>query len=218
MKFVTDLTSGIVVDRTGLNSLKTDEMATALSDIYGRGKEVLVVDNVKQFFGDVNLFRSLEGNAPGLTLILEKRGIALDDEQKATLSAFIDLKAYITAQIVATTPPPPPYPFAEVPEGWTLEDNINIGKTVVGRRVGDTGYIIGRKALETIWNAASKKWARGVSGRYERAGSVRAAGYTRNLEVYSDSVNVGCQTIKRFELEQVAVHMDWAIPEVPAKD
>ena len=46
MKFVTDLTSGIVVDRTGLNSLKTDEMATALSDIYGRGKEVLVVDNV----------------------------------------------------------------------------------------------------------------------------------------------------------------------------
>lgn len=218
MKFVTDLESGIVVDRYGLNDLKTDEMATALSDIYGRGKEVLVVDNVKQFFGDVNLFRSLEGNAPGLTLILEKRGIELDDEQKATLSAFIDLKAYITAQIVATTPPPPPYPFTEVPEGWTIETNINIGKTVVRRRKGDTGYSIGRKTLETIWDAASKKWARGLTGRYERAGSVRADGCTRNLEVYSDRVDVGCQTINRYELEQVAVHMDWAIPEVPAKD
>lgn len=216
MNFITDLNSGIVVDREGLNKLKTEAMGVAMADIYNRGKEVIVVDNVRAFFGDATLFRALEGNVPGLVLILEQRGIKLEDEQMATVNAFVDLKTYIKEQIAALAPPIPPYTFAEIPTGWTVENNIKIGKTTIRRRTGsDTSHSIGLKTFATLWGKASNKWAAGPGmERARSAGRIPVAGYSRNIDVYAEHVTVGCQRIRRYELEQVALALGLDLPEM----
>jgi hypothetical protein len=220
MDFITDLDSGIVVDRVGLNKLKTEELGTAMSDIYGRGKEVLVVDNVRAFFSDLNLFRALEDNAPSLTLILEQRGVKLEDEQVSAINTFAELKGYIKQQLESLKPPAPPYVFADVPTSWSVAKNISIGKSSIRRVAAATrggGYCIGLKAFATLWAKCGKQWATGEDlGRGRSVGHVWASGYNNNAEVSATHVIIGCQNIKRYEMEQVALAMSLPFPEMIA--
>lgn len=219
MDFITELNSGIVVDRAGLNKLKTVDMAATLAETYAKNKPVVLVDNVKQFFGNTNLFRALEGNADGLDLILEQRGIELTQDQKDLVVNFNNLKAYIQDQIAALTPPPPPYPFADVPDGWDVDEYIKINTNTIRRLKGrGTDYSIGMKACKNLWDWIAPYWAGNVSRLGHRDHYVRASGYSNYAEPYKDKVEIGCQTIQRHELEQVALKMGWAFPEVKSED
>ena len=216
MDFINELNSGIVVDRNGLNKLKTADMAATLAETYAKGKQVVLVDNVKQFFGNTNLFKALEGNTDGLELILEKRGIELTDDQKALVVNFNNLKGYIQDQIAALTPPPPPYPFADVPDGWSVETHIKFQVKQIKRAQGNTDYSVGYKTLEKIWTHAAAYWA-GLS-KDRRLNGVQAGGYWRDVHVNDTYIEVGCQRVQRYELEQVAVARGWALPEVKTED
>lgn len=218
MDFVTELNTGIVVDRAGLNKLKTDEMATSLAEIYGKGKTVMIMDNVRGFFSNANLFRALEGNAEGLDLILEQRGIELTEDQKDLVTNFNNLKAYINDQIAALTPPPPPYPFATVPEGWDVETHIKFTTNTIRRIKGGTDYAIGIKACKNLWDWVAPYWAGNVDSLGRRSHYVRASGYGNYAEPDRTSIDIGCQTIRRHELEQVALKMGWDFPEVKTED
>lgn len=212
MDYVTELRAGIVVDRAGLNKLKTEDMAVALSDIYGRGKTVLIMDNVRGFFSNANLFRALEGRADGLDLILEQRGIELTQDQRDLVVNFNNLKAYINDQIAALTPPPPPYPFADVPDGWSVETHIKFQTKQIRRAQGITDYSVGYKTLERIWTHSAAYWA--GNSRDRRLNGVQAGGYRPDVQVNDNYIEVGCQTIQRYELEQVAVARGWEFPLV----
>lgn len=216
MDYVTELNAGIVVDRAGLNKLRTEEMAGALSEIYGKGKPVVIMDNVRGFFSNANLFRALEGNAEGLDMILEQRGIALSEDQLDLVINFNNLKSFIQDQLTALTPPPPPYPFAAVPDGWTVEDNIRVTKSRVSRAKGRGDYYVSLKGAERLWNGAAQYWAGNTTSRYLENASY--GGYWRQPEVNNNRVEVGCQTIQRYELEQLALALGWTFPEVQQED
>ena len=216
MDFITELNSGIVVDRGGLNKLKTVDMAATLAETYAKGKTVVLVDNVGQFFSNTNLFKALEGNADGLDLILEKRGIELTQDQLDLITNFNNLKGYIQDQIAALTPPPPPYPFAVVPDDWSVETHIKFQAKQIKRARGNTDYTIGYKTLEKIWTQAAAVWAGNSNDRQMHG--VQAGGYWRDVNITDNQIQIGCQTIKRYELEQVALERGWAFPEVKPKD
>ena len=216
MDFITELNSGIVVDRAGLNKLKTVDMAATLAETYAKNKPVVLVDNVKQFFGNTNLFRALEGNADGLDLILEQRGIELTQDQKDLVVNFNNLKAYIEDQIAALTPLPPPYPFAVVPDGWSVETHIKFQAKQIKRAQGNTDYAVGYKTLERIWDHAAAVWSGNSKDR--NLSGIQAGGYWRDVRVHDNNVEIGCQRIQRYELEQVAVARGWAFPEVKSED
>ena len=215
MDYVTELNAGIVVDRAGLNKLKTQEMAVALAEIYGRGKTVMIMDNVRGFFSTANLFRALEGNTEGLDLILEQRGITLTEDQLDLVTNFNNLKAYINDQIAALTPPPPPYPFADVPKGWVIDEHIKFTTNTIRRLKGrGTDYSIGMKACKNLWDWVAPYWAGNVASLGRRDHYVRASGYSYYAEAYKNHVGIGCQTINRYELEQVALKQGWEFPVV----
>lgn len=217
---VTVLKAGTIVDRAKLNKLKADEMNTVLAAAYTGGATVHIIDNVKTFFDDTALFQALETNSDLLPLILEQRGVTVSEEDMFIVGKYVALVNRLGADLLALIPPPPPYTFADVPEGWTVEANLNLGKVSLRRKKsnsqGDgTGYTVGYKGLQTIWNHASKYWAGQITNRTTPA--IRASDYSRTGYVYDNKVEIGCQTVRRYELEQIALHLGWDFPEVKSK-
>lgn len=208
MKFVTDLQSAVVVERGPLSELKADAMAQALSDIYSRGKPVMIVDSAQKFFSARHLVSVLDdpSKADLLPVLLEKRSISLTQADQLAISSYHDFKQRLIHAIASSKET---YQFAYVPDGWVLKDRILFQSKTI-RRV-DGHHTIGYRALRQLWDAASKYWA-GIVDHPELP-YVRAGGYTRQAEIKRDKVVIGCQTIQRFELEQAALHLEWDFPK-----
>jgi hypothetical protein len=209
MKFVTDLNSALVVERAGLSQLDSTNMTSTLDHIYGQGKPVIIVDSAAKFFSNANLLATM--NDPELhdhfSLILEKRGIDLEEEDLDTLSSFSALKQRI---IDALMDSPVPYTFAAVPANWKLLDEIVFNSKSI-RRSANSSYTIGYRTLQMLWEKASPVWA-GLEDRVESV-YVRASGYERYANIKENQIEIGCQNIQRFELEQIALHLDWDFPQ-----
>ena len=211
MKFVTDLNAAVVVERRGLEALDTAKMAEAMKDIYGRGKPVIVVDNMRQFFSTKNLMAVLDNpeQASLIGVLLEQKGIDLQFNELETIKAYHQLKA----KILEASSGVAGYDFAPVPDGWNIEDKVVINKNTIRRSNGFASESVGKKTLEEIWKRASRIWnGDGNEGRF----SMRVAGYYRDVTVTENLVAIGCQNVKRFELEQLAVHQGWTFPDTRA--
>ena len=211
MDFVTELTSNVVVERKGLENLSTEKMAEALATIYSSGKTVIMVDSAVQFFSNKNLLKVMDSpnSSEHLAAILEQRGVQLSVAEMNILSGYHTLKERV---MTVLRDQQPLYDFAEVPEGWDVDtDLVFLSKTI--RRANDTSYTIGYKTLERIWKKASMFWAGYDKDR--DGGGFQASGYWNTAEIYDDRVKLGCQSICRYEIEQVAVKMGWQFPKEP---
>ena len=213
------LSNAIIVSRPALAALKGPEMETALATIYSNpAVPVRIVDNMGIFFSDQSLLDAINSNSEDLAVIAEFRGIVFGDDEKFVITKMAELRARVAAELLANKPSAiEAWKFAAVPSGWTVDEHIKIKKTTISRKTGDTGYTIGIKTLEKVWNMAAAYWA--GSATRDRV-DVQAGGYNRTATCYKrgedgvERVNIGCQTIKRFELEQVALRMGWTFPEV----
>ena len=215
-KLITEVGAASVVNRQLLNKLPTEELAATLAALYGKEDHtVLIVDHPDQFFSTKNLMRELDTNGPGLHIILEQRGVVLTDEQRETIELFAHVKASIEDQLIALTPPPPPYPFADLPDGWNVDEYIKITTNTIRRLKGrGTDYSIGMKACKNLWDWVAPYWAGNVASLGRREHYVRASGYSNYAEAYKNHIEIGCQTINRYELEQVALKQGWDFPVV----
>lgn len=207
MNFVTKLNSAVVVDRPGLQALKSTDLSSALAQIYSYGLPVKIVDSASQFFSMKNLTHVLEDETKydELVIILEKHGMDLSIEESALIKSYHELKKKISTANRASRS----YPFAKVPDGWSVEENLQIHSRAITRR--GSSYSISHKVLKNVWVVASKYWA--DMSTVTTISEVRASGYTRSAKVSKNSVRIGCQDIERFELEQVALHFGWEFPE-----
>lgn len=206
MDFVTKLSNTIVVDRPGLEALKLDVYTNALSEIYSHGMPVKIVDNATKFFSTRNLALSLEDEAQhdNLPLILEKRGIQLENAEIAIISMYHQLKKKILEPKVVE------YQFAEVPADWSIKNNLTISSQSVYRNDNER-YKIGIKTLNRIWKVAARYWTGLDNNSF--VNSVQASGYTNDAAVYDTRIKIGCKEIQRFEIEQLALHLEWEFPK-----
>lgn len=210
MQNVIELTKNFVVQRSVLASAKQDALTELMNQIATSGKKMLVVENLNEFFGIPNLINAVnKGDTETLTVVAEKQEIEINAYDLDLIDAFGRFKDNLIAAANAKLPP---YTFATVPEGWTVTDNLTVGKQSVSRRKGETGHSIGIKTLERVWKAASLVW-NGDQGAIRRVDSISASGYNRDAHIKPAMVEIGCQTIQRYELEQVALHMGWTFPE-----
>lgn len=207
------LTSGIVVDQVVLNTVSTADLAANLEIIRNSKKPVRVVYDAYKFFTSDNMLKLIKANDDGYKLIAEKVGLTVRDED-------VDAIRRVEAIIEAMKPPLPPYTFVDVPEEWTTTKALQItGTTIksVRRRFtnaqGDgTNYTIRLAMMKRIWLAASAYWAK-VPESSSTISKISADGYTRTGRTYQDRVEIGCQTVRRYELEQLALAEDWPFPE-----
>jgi hypothetical protein len=208
MKNAVELTTGIVIAKSDILNATTAEISTFINDAILDQNPVMVVDSIQQFFSAKNLDKAIQdGDVTSIRMIAEKRGFEVTQDE---LIRIVNFKSFRTELAARERSIPLKYEFAEVPAGWTVDNELSITKRGVYRKKGSSGYTIGIKTLENLWNAASKVWSNDADA--VNAIDVRASGYTHTASIGSKDITIGCQTIKRFELEQLAVNQGWKIP------
>jgi len=205
MTKVIELQAGRIMQKSDLIAMDPMKMTEFMAEVALNGKPIRFVDSIPHFFSTKNMLDCIDGvDIESLKLIVEHREMIITDDEYELMSRMKDLKASLIARIEATKSE---YPFAKVPAGWSVETHLHINKTTVARR--DYNYTIGIKTLEKLWNLASKKWTEEVETARM---NINASGYNRTAIVNKNKIEIGCQSIDRYELEQVAVHFGWEFP------
>lgn len=212
------LNAGLVADRSVLIGLTSPEMASVFATLrmsVNTKKTLTVIDNGNTFFTSANMLELIKANDDKYRLIAEKAGVTLREEDIQAIQGAEAAKKAIEAAMI---PPIPPYPFGPKPANWSVATDLTIttGNRATVRRLrtnpnaNGTGYSISVLQLKRIWAIASVRWKTKTSVRH--IGSISADGYSRSGTVYDAHVEVGCQTIRRYELEQLALHLNWDFP------
>lgn len=206
-----NLQSGFVVDRSVLVGMTGEEIRDIFSTArVNPNKRLVVIDNASTFFTAENLLKNIKSKNNDYMMIAEKAGVALSEEKiKALL-----LAEKVQEDIIALMKPK--YVFAEVPAGWSFAADISFGPTQVRRKRpngqggGANNYYVSPGQLEKLWLIASKRWASGKAPAENP--EVRAGDYKRRAVINETNIQLGCQIVQRYELEQVAKHKGWAFP------
>lgn len=204
------LSTTIVVDSTKLGQLTVKDQNDLMALVQGTEKKVLVVGNFVSFFNRQALLKALEaGEGDHIELIAEKLGVKLDETQVSIIMRAAELRAEIALTIK------PKYDMMNAPDdlavGWSVGNGvnhtINVGKQSICRH----GYKMGVQSVKTLWTKASAYWAGHKNA--SNSGSVLYDGYHKNFETQMDRVRIGCQSVPRYEFEQLALFMGWDFPE-----
>lgn len=205
------LKSGMVLDRSIMIGRSADEIGSAIAVIRAEDhRRLRVVDNADQFFTAEKLMELIRAKDKDYLMVAENAGIDITAEHVDAI-----WKADAIANAIKMKMPPK-YTFAEVPAGWSIADDISLGPTIVRRKrinpQGNSGtYTISPKRLETLWGLASRRWAK-LAGATDNGGIVESQGVRRTATIGPNCIVIGCQTIQRYEIEQIAKHRGWAFP------
>lgn len=196
---------GYFINKKELIKLKPDEMSTELSAAYASGKLVTVVDDFTTFFSVAELrLAVLRGPIERLRLLSKYHNVHLGDDDIETATNFWELCASVDKALVGIAAD---WEFADVPVDWDIDKNLKITDRLIKR----DHHTIGVKTLQKLWTEYAK-WL--VGSRHTDLSGVRASGYpTKWPTPYKDYIDVGCQRIKRYEIEQVALRFGWDFPE-----
>lgn len=214
-ELVVKLTTGTVINQQRLASMKPEDVNTALADAYSSAPEgrVVVVDNTRTFFSQKNLLLAINEGDSNLDLILERNNIPVTEDLLNTVKAFTVAKAAIL-QAMNAQHPAPVYPFARVPDNWSVATHMSVRANLIRRLVGDTEYGIGLKSARALWTWVAPYWAgkiRSLDTHYVRANSTA---YTVSAD--GTDIRIGCRRVQRYELEQIAQSQGWDFPEMEA--
>lgn len=143
-----------------------------------------------------------------VSLELAFNGVSLPDTFHAAQAAYHAALTPVIAVLDALTPA---YPFVDKPR--THRADVTYADT----SITSGGYMVYTEDLKEVWERASKFWfalasepsKRGPRQIYKR---FRGNG-SYHYGVGKTAVNIGCQTITRYDLEQAALHYGWAIPK-----
>jgi uncharacterized protein (DUF2384 family) len=210
MKTTIELKSGTVLQRSAVITLTADQLTQHMADVAMFTQPVRVVDSVAAFFADRNFFAAIDaGDMDTVRMIAEHRDVHLDIADEHLVSKFAKFKLDLNVRLQATRPV---YHFAEVPDDWNVESRLNITRKTIQRK-RSSHYEISLKSAERVWLVCAARWQNAAASSVVRR--VAASGYTRDASIQDDHVNIGCQRVERYELEQLAVKMDWAFPSRP---
>jgi hypothetical protein len=222
MKYVVSLKSGTVIDRSLFNK-KNDEIAKVFNESLFNDHtvdhgETIVVDSITAFFSKPSLDKILTRpeTVPDwekkLKLILEYREVSLDtlDVLVEQINKYLQMRNMLSEVSFENAGG---YIMVAVPDNYDVTKRFTFYDQKILDR--NTNYSTTTKTAKKLWELASKIWHEWDSnGKNETKPSMRAswAGYTRSAIVRKESVEIGCQTFKRHEVEQIALHMGWEFP------
>jgi hypothetical protein len=198
--------SGTVVDRTMFNALSNEKLAETMAELTKEGEPTpIFVPNTSEFFSRANLSKELLNQGPFLGMLLEKWGITVSDAELQLIKDFNALKVELTARIDVHKPA---YPFAKVPEGFTIEGQFKVTRAGIRRLNGS--YSVTQAGLKKVFNKAVKAWAEEKIPSSIR--DMQIGGSWRDVTFSMTGVRIGCQSVDRYELEQMGLHLGWEFP------
>lgn len=204
-----ELSNGNVIQRSDMVKMAANELTDLMNKLTAVGKQVVIVESITEFFSARNLLSCINSaDLVSVRMIAENRGIVITKEEEEQVINFNAFKVQLQERIDASKPV---YAFARVPENWSVATHLKINTKAV-YRVKDSSYQIGLKTVEGVWNKASKYWSDPTSN-VNYIDSIQASGYNRSGTINKENVTIGCQTIQRYELEQLALHQGWTFPK-----
>jgi len=197
------LSNVVIIDFIAYRNCTIAQLDAIQAMIAGSNKPVKFVDNM-------NPYRSHDTVKAGITdgsTTVEHLEYYLERVLTADEIQLIQAtKDCISRLHEIVKPGVPDYTLAEIPDGANLNriefraDRINRG-----------GYNAGHKAMTVIWLAAMGFWKARQHGDQKARESIPNIniGGERNktVVIYPDRIEIGCQTIPRWEVEQIAIRI-----------
>lgn len=206
--------SGTVIDREVLLKKSSAELIEIFEAVRYSANRVLVVDRAATFFTVNNMIKLIEANNPDYVLISDKLDKRLTLSQIEAIQTAVSLKN----TLLDNAPNPTNYTFETiVPEGWAFEDNYEIYGN--GKYIKRTNALEGQRysatlaQAERLWMFCVPSWADwNLLSQPRKLAYFHISGDSRRCDVSEHYVQVGCQRVNRYELEQLALNQGWKFP------
>lgn len=202
----TVLSKAIIVDLAKYRTASVD----VFQEIHGKEKElglpIVWIEKINEYSNHDKIMQSIMcGDAIDLNRIEYFIGRQPTDVEADAIAIVSKMRAIITEMLYK---PEPDYTFAKVPDGRSLTDELKLRKSVV---INNNGYQMGYKTAKNVWEHAKTRWKQhDLNQDVDKVQlRVNASGYDRWMIVMSDEIIIGCQTIPRWVVEQLAVHQGW---------
>lgn len=199
-KVFKELTNAVIVNSVSLRSLKDAELANTMATIYSLNKPVKVISDIAEYNNGFRIKKHIEAG----TITAEQLEYCLDRQiepaETLIIQNYLNAKQQLNTLLSYI---PASYVFAEVPTGANIE-HITTTDTSVKRQ----SYSISMVSFIKIWNKARAYWNEEVATK-PRSFSIRQlGGYDRSVSIDKENVTIGCTTIPRYEIEQLALRLE----------
>ena len=197
-----ELSTCILVDANKFRKLPTDELQKFTQQLNEFKKPIEFVESLEEKVTQNKLIKSLFGGKDISYLLEYRNKTPISQEDKNTLELFKQLreKALDIVKIEDFS-----YPFEETKESI---ENYHFTTKTVSRYFN--GYRISLSTAEKLWNQVKSYWADLEDSPKNISINVNGSSY--NTVFYENRIVIGYQTIKRWELEQLAVKYNWEFP------
>jgi len=221
------LQQGVVLDRSQFVALNSAGIAGTITAITKEGKPLLVVDDAKTFFTVASLIDLVKAKDGRYNLVAEYLGanvqvaeVGLQKVADMAQAHGIDDAAVIGAMddlVVKkqVAPGMDAYPFAEVPDGFSIGADWSLGQTKIKRKrtnpQGDgTQFYLAPAGFLAMTEAALKYWS--DEGPAPASILIETSNGLRRAYFKPDRVDIYGNIIRRYEVEQIAKYRAWAFP------
>lgn len=212
---VTKLSAGRVVERSHIAGMSVRQLQEFVDDLMFTH----VVESARKFFSDENLMSAINtADIRSIKLIAEERGIELTAVDQEAINAHVAWKKRFIERFCTVKTSYDKYPFAPVPGGWNIETAYIVASGDYVRRKKPDGtftqWNIRMSQLQDIWNRASVYWidVDRIPNPQPKAFTKTIDNYRRRCQIAGNGVNIGCQSVARYELEQLAKQQGWEFP------
>lgn len=188
------LNDTLVIDEATFNKLDGTTRGTILAANPAKSYDF------RPNFADLTNMRSVRTkllSGKDVSLELKFNGIEIEPD---ILTQYLTALTSITATLAGHVPK---YNFAENPENNTrLKHSPS--------RISNSQHTCGIKTAQAIWKKASAYWLDPSQPAPSHSSSF--GGYDRTAIIKPTEIVIGCQTITRWQLEQLAVELQWEFP------
>lgn len=199
-KTVTVLTSAVIVDVGQFKKLNALQYAEAYKTITDANKPVKFIADMRDYTDEERINKNItEGKFLPEHMELYLGRPMTDAEEKSinTLAAAMaTVKKLLVGDAVLYKN------FAPVPLNQDIGATVKFEKDQIVRN----NYSASHEACRRIWTKVSRHWTNKTTGRFlVRASMSGSTG--RAVVVYDDRIEIGCQSISRWQVEQIAIRL-----------
>ena len=205
-----------VIDNAAFNAMSISDKTKTLGKL---NPPFLYVENFGQLC-DLNRIKKKMLLGEDVTLELQFNGLDVPTDLAFVRQRYMDTIAPVLATLAGMRPV---YPFDNIPND---RSKITVDETFARRG----SHKVKITMLLKIWKKMAPKWAKhwddknvNANGKRRRFSSVEydyesgdaigdSSNSSRHINYYANRVEIGCQTIHRYELEQFALTMGWDFP------
>ena len=197
------------VDVSVFTKATVAEQVAFISEKTKEGFTINMCEFPKLSISQINVLLTSYKANPSLTLVsLDNTLEVSTPEEKEVIENFkLALGVFSEAYEALTDLSKSKYPFATVPNGYSLDKNFKFLTQRV-RRSNDSDHFLTNQDVKSLMNTCMDHWISGDKNRIELGRvSLQAHSYYRDITIDATCVRIGCQTIQRHELEQIAIRL-----------